>query len=435
MIRERTLAARLERFRRRTADLKPAIALGSYGVGHHVIREEGSNLERIVPSMQGRETWAPGSKVTIATHAGKSGPAIIGKAPAGQQGGSGFALRRYPPGPAPVDSDAPSFFVLFEDPAFGSHLAMARYAATGAWEADIANLALPGSSVYANGAQLIRTDPSETVADNSVLLVPTYGEVMVWDVEAGVAHRIDPLDSHGNPAGLWPFWHDGYVYWAQFDHVTGSADYTYTLFRATANLASPTALGSITGTLPDPDAAVSNATSFAGRAASNGYYARAQLSCTDNPAVDEVVFFPWSGTGGTSTPGLGWAQTSNCTGIERPGVAGVSLVALDPTDPPGLGSPLSTIDATSATTSPWPAVIPAYTGDGQPTGNTIALDALQDGTALALARVHSNAGGTVGVDDFLTFTAYYGDPSGAPTAVAIQPHPGTGALPGSVFLR
>jgi hypothetical protein len=430
--RDRGRPAREDRKHDQRADLRPGIYLGPLGTRLHRVRLPGSSQEIVVPSMVGRATYPPGAKVALASYSGGSGYAIAGRPPAGDQGGAQFSPRVFPPAPAP---QAAGYLVLLEDPAAGTTLTAALYNADGTWKEDLDQRAMPGSSAYANGAQVIRTDPQGAVSGYSVVVVPNYGEVTVWDIDAQAIHSLTPLDGFGLPAALWPLWHEGFIFWAELSHTGGSDTYTYTLHRANADLTGETTLGSVNGTVPLPDAQIYHASAFAGRAASDGYRARAQLVTTDNGFVDELVFFAWDGSGGSRTPGFGWAQTNNCTGIERPDVAGSSFVAIDPTDPPGAGSPLHSIDASNAAGPLWPATVPAYTGDGNPVGAIIALDALDD-QALALVRVHSNAGGTLGVDDFLSFIAYHGDPAAEePTALTIEPHPTMGANPGSVFFR
>lgn len=239
-VRERTLAARLERFRRRTADLKPAIVLGAYGVGYHVVREEGSDLERIVPSMQGRETWAPGAKVTIATHAGKSGPAIIGKAPAGQQGGSGFALRRYPAGPAPTVQPEVDFlgFKWIGSPSW-DRMAVARWR-EGVW-IDSPDWYVPGDmdstwgrlAPHADGIVFLRSAPGipNAVAGVRGLLGGT--RVYVVDPGAGLqyAYMVNPLTFLAwDDPGPWvdivgePLWDGANLYWLEVEQQFDGPD-------------------------------------------------------------------------------------------------------------------------------------------------------------------------------------------------------------------
>jgi hypothetical protein len=473
-VRERTLAARLERFRRGTADLRPALMLGAIGIGQHVIREEGSNLERIVPSMQGRETYRPGAKVTIATHAGKSGPAIIGKAPAGQQGGSGFALRRYPPGPAPTEESNLRYIALYNDPAFNSVMSSAFYNGAGEWLEDRGTLELlgPSESLSARDAMLIRTDPLGAVGDGSFLFYDFAGPV-VWDVLGEASYQALEADP------LYPAWPgDGYAYWATF--ASDAAGYAFTFKRAGANLSSPETLGSVTvleadwpvphdATSGDPISLAAPTLYFShpARWDEAAYFGRARLEFAGAGGGAGILYqaitvrFPWSGSGGSVIEG-GWSRIpggggdpdesppiqnilpsvgfwwSQCAGPSAGSDASYIGEAqdfeLDGVQPDSPLPVLSRIEADGTISPLWDSLQTPYTADGAPQSYVDSVSVAADGASLAVLETSIPASGVSPPEDYVQ-TVHLGTPGGETAAVVFERRPADSLPVGAVFIE
>lgn len=435
----RDLRSALDARRDRERDLEPGVYVQPWGTRLHVARRAGADQTMIVPSLLGgRRTWAPGAPVALASYSGQGGKAIAGNPPAGQAGGAAFAKRVYPPAPPPAEEEPPPpppedppYHVLVESAEVpdgtGALLTASTYAEDGSWVADRAahDFATLSANVPAAGAQLIRSDPGGIVNPYSYLLYTagaSNGYVIVWDVAASAVYSARPLNSHGRPAALWPLWHDGYVYWAQIDNLLADSFYTYSLYRAPANLASPTLLGSFNVSGSSGEVEQSNFTKAA-RGSSDQYIAKAFVQDAGSISRNELVNFGWDGSGGARGSGSGWAQTTNVAGIPRPDLAGSSLVTLNPS---GTTSPIHTINALGTVAALWPATVPD-SSDGVAAGGVVSLDET-GGEVLALVRVLTF--------DTLTWShvAYRGTPAGTPASFTVAAHP-SGALPGAMFIR
>lgn len=416
----RTIRHALDERHHAQASIVTATYLGPVGPGHASVIIRGSETPITVTVAAGSKTWAPNSIVMVA-RPDRSNPrhSIVGDPPPSQQGGSGFSLRKIPPGPPPART---YFGYAFPGPIVEAW----RYADGSPIELlgtldgstdGFSFLSSSGGTLTAGGVGIILGDPTGRVADGALVFSGAQvGGHPVLGVWSPAANRVFHLSRSGlttvdyiSDPGAW----GGRVYWFEslYNIDPDLSFTTFTLWTADADLSNPVSLGSA--------AAIYGASGPLG-----GKGLMLSAHAAELVRGRTVVRVEFSGAG-SSQPYVD-GVTGDLAGY--PGGGGV--VAFRPAFWTG-ASPITVLDRTAVLGSSYSAMWTA-TGpwliNAQPPGN---VSTSRDGTyALATGTRYSS-----GFDsDYIAILAPVAAPAGTPAQVfSIEPTP-AGYLPDLFFI-
>ena len=220
------------------ADLSEGEIVNSFGTQFFSVTVPGNATPFIVANQTGGRSFAPGSKVILASFRGKPGQAVLGGAPAGKKGGTSTTRNTRRRGTAAADAAANQY-------AFG-------YDGLGS---SVASLYNDGTYISTRGTTasehtvtgIILTDSSLLVGDGSALM-RTGDTLYVWDVEGAATY------SYAVPAG-WVgatqlYYQNGFLYWCEMESVTGQTTFDVRLRKADTDLGNVSTLSTYTS----PDA-------------------------------------------------------------------------------------------------------------------------------------------------------------------------------------